>query len=322
MPKLKYQHSEVFARMKAISEDIKVNLTSLEYLQILDYFLKNAWKLVVLYFPDFVNNYLSKVLAFTSFHRSYKLSSEPRQVMPALIYSCIISDKANKVTAFGQMHLNRGVIFGLLSQFTNLAVARAEIWSPFNKLTQREKFIKTLKIDEKLGFFDKDSFQAVHADVIYWYNKAREFRSMICQKYTRFALLQAQKAYVQYGYRVPLNDISIIYCMIVGKAVDRCDARFGVLTSFIQNWMKSAQCQVAKLATQDNHTSLEMLHEKYGDSIDMTYEELKTEDDVNDIAYKARLCDPDGVLRATLGIPEYLSIEDKQFLEGLSQSEG
>ena len=318
MPKFKYQHSEVFARLKAISENIKINLTSLEYLQILDYFLKNAWKKVVLHYPEFTNNYLAKILSFVSFHRSYKVCSEPKQTFPILVYQCIQATNASKVTAFDHIHLNRGIIFGLLSQWLNLAEKRNEIWSPFTKgMTERERFIASDLIDQQLDLKDKDNFQAVYTEVIYWYNKARDFRTMICQKYTRFALLQAQKAYVQYNYRISLNDISVIYCLIVGKAIDRCDARFGVLTSFIQNWMKSAQCQVAKLAKQDNHYSLEALHEQYGDYADLPYIELKTNDEVNDIAYKAQLADPDGVLRATLGIPEFVSIDDYTFLKKL-----
>lgn len=319
MPKFKYQHSEVFARLKAISENIKVNLTSLEYLQILDYFLKNSWKRVVLHYPEFTNNYLAKVLSFTSYHRSYKVCSEPKQQFAGLIYKCILSENNAKVLAFERLHLNRGIIFGLLSQWLTLADKRNEIWSPFTKgLTERERFIASDKIDQQLGLKNKDDFQTIYSEVTYWYNKARDFRTMICQKYTRFALLQAQKAYVQYNYRISLNDISVIYCLIVGKAVDRCDARFGVLTSFIQNWMKSAQCQVAKLAKQDNHYSLEALHEQYGDAANLPSVELQTSDNINDIAYKARVADPDGVLRATLGIPEYLSIEDQTFLNGLA----
>lgn len=319
MPSYKYQHSEVFAMLKAINENIKINLTSLEYLQILDYFLKNAWKPVVLNYPEFVNNYLSKVLVFTAVHRSFKVCSEPRKLLPTLIYKCILAKGKAKVTAFDRIHLNRGVIFGLLSQYINIAELRAEVWSPFNtKLSEREKFIKSAYYDSLLGSEDQDIFQDVFTRVQYWHAKAKSFRAMICQKYIRFALLQAQKAYVHYNYRVSLNDISVIYCMTVGKAVDRCDTRFGVLTSFIQNWMKSAQCQVIKLVNQENHLSLEALHEQYGDSIDMPTKELETNEDIEDIAFRAKQADPDGVLRATLKIPEYLNFEDQQLLEGLA----
>lgn len=318
MPAYKYQHSEVFAKMKAINENIKVNLTSLEYLQILDYFLKNAWKQIVLEYPEFVNNYISKVLSFIAFHRSFKVCSESRAQLPYLIYKCILAENKAKVTAFDRIHFNRGVIFGLLAQYLTIAERKANIWSPFNtSKTEREKFIESIKCDELLGIKNQDNFQSIYMSVLYWYNKAKDFRAMICQKYTRFALLQAQKAYVQYNYKVSLNDISVIYCMIVGKAIDRCDTRFGVLTSFIQNWMKSAQCQVIKLVHQENHLSLEALHEQYGDSIDMPTKEIETNEDVEQIAYYAKQVDPEGVLRATLGIPEFIDYKDQQFLEGL-----
>lgn len=317
----RYQHSEVFAKMKAINEDIKVNLTSLEYLQVLDYFLKNAWEQIITFCPEFVDHYLVKVLAFNTLHRSVKVCSEPKKSLPILILKCIASTGKQKVHAFERLHLNRGIIFGCITQFLKLADQRAKIWSVFNNdLQLREKFILSDRIDALLGYPDKDKFQTVYGNVVYWNDKAKEFRSMICQKYTRLALLQAQKAYTQYNCRISLNDISIIYCMIVGKAVDRCDARFGVLTSFIQNWMKSAQCQVIKLLKEDKHLSLEALHEQYGDSFDLPTTSIETSIDsnVSDIAYKAKIADKDGVLRATLGIPEYLSIKDHALLEGLA----
>lgn len=315
----RYQHSEVFATMKAIDEDIKVNLTSLEYLQVLDYFLKKSWEQILVYCPEFVDSYLAKVLAFSVYHRSVKVCSEPKQLLPSLIFKCITATGKQKAQAFEQIHLNRGIIFGCILQFLDIAEERDKTWSPFNKdLSEREKFIKSDQLDALLGYPDKDRFQTVYKTVEYWYNKAKEFRARICQKYTRFALLQAQKVYTQYHCRLSLNDISIIYCMIIGKAVDRCDARFGVLTSFIQNWMKSAQCQVIKLLKDDNHLSLDDLHEQYGDAVNLPAVTLETQDGVDDIAYKARVADPDGILRAVMGIPEYLSIDNRRFLEGLA----
>ena len=59
----RYKHSEVFAEVKAIEEDIKINLTSLQYLQILDYYLWNSLRFLINISPTFFTCYLSKVIA-------------------------------------------------------------------------------------------------------------------------------------------------------------------------------------------------------------------------------------------------------------------
>ena len=78
----RYQHSEVFASIKAIDEDIKINLTSLQYLQILDHYLYNAVHYVQKISPKILDCFLSKNIAYQQVHAMAKLSSENREKMP------------------------------------------------------------------------------------------------------------------------------------------------------------------------------------------------------------------------------------------------
>lgn len=315
-----YQHSVVFAEMKAIDEDIKVNLTSNEYLQVLDYFLKKAWKPLLLGFPEFCNGYLSKVLFFSVTRSAIKLSSEEKSIIAPSVLKILASEGERRCEYFESVHFNRGVIFGMILLFLQLGERVIKAQDLFNDTPRAIRDRETLSVFEQLNIYDSARFLELFGEIQYWYDKAREFRQQICQKYTRFALMQAKKAYEQYDCKISLNDVSIIYIMTVGRAVDRCDSRLGVLTTFIQNWLKSAQCQTLKLTRQeDDHLSLDGLQESYGDSVSIPSYTMDTSDEgIDDIAYKAKQIDPVGVLRASLGIPEFLSYNDRQFLESLS----
>lgn len=316
-----YQHSVVFAEMKAIDEDIKTNLTSNEYLQVLDYFLKKAWRPLLLEFPEFCNAFLSKLLFFSVTRSAIKLSSEDKSLLAPSVLKVLLSEGEKRCEHFEAIHFNRGVIFGMILLFLKLGERAAESQNLFNDSPRRMRRQELLSVFEQLNCYDKVKLFERLGEIQYWYEKAREFRQQICQKYTRFALMQAKKAYEQYDCKISLNDVSIIYIMTVGRAVDRCDSRLGVLTTFIQNWLKSAQCQTLKLTRQEvDHTSLDGLQEAYGDSVSMpSYRMDTSQEDIDDIAYRAKQVDAEGVLRASLGIPEFLPYNDKLFLESFSK---
>ncbi len=313
---MKYQHSEVFAEMKMIDESIKVNLTSLEYLQILDYYLKKAWEQIVMTCPEFVENYLCKVLAYSLKRSSIKVCSGDRLDLYALIFQYQHSNVQKQVELLSEMHLNRGIIFGLIRMWLDTAKQHDDLWSVFNTIDSQDRLRKSIEILSLLGNPDSDKLYQAYKEAEYWHKQATSFKQMICQKYTRLALVQAQKAYVQYNCRLSLNDFSIIYLMTVSKAVDRCDARFGVLTSFIQNWFKSALSQAIKIIKQDGDAlSLENLHEVYGDAVNTPVSYIDhSHEDYDDVLARCKVADPEGVARYIMNIPEYLNQTDKEFL--------
>jgi hypothetical protein len=106
--------------------------------------------------------------------------------------------------------------------------------------------------------------------------------------------------------------------MIVSKAIDRCDARQGVLTTFIQSWFKSAKSEVANMAKGQTDQSYEALSEEHGDavsdiigfSLPDTTSELEQH-----ISYVAKQMDRQGYMRAALHIPEFMTIDQKAILE-------
>lgn len=307
----KYTHSRVFAEYKAVDEDIKGNLTSLEYLQILDYYFKKAWEPLIINFPILARNYVAKVLGYASIRSSIKISSEEKSYLPIFVFN-FLSAQTNEVMVenFEKLHLNRGIIAGLLHYFLKQGNKYLEVWSPFNKQTIDKKTKDFYEIENLLGINNnnRENFLTIFNTVKYWNDNALDFRSKIIQKYTRMALLAAQKTYEDYHYVLSLDDISSIYIMTIGKAVDRCDSRLGVLTTFIQNWLQSAKSEVQEIISHiTNHTSYEELIEENPEGYLFShYDPNSSFINIEYIMHHAKQIDPDGVLRIQLGIPEIL----------------
>ena len=308
----KYQHSEVFASIKAIEEDIKINLTSLQYLQILDHYLYNAVHYLTKICPKFVDCFLAKVIAYQQVHAMAKLSSENREKMTVQYFNYLTT---HDFTYLRKIYLNRGLYLGLLNYWLSKAKTYFELKNPFVE----HSVLDAKQMDDiytELAVQNCQMFYAYFKCVEYWTNKALDFKSKIVQKYTRMTLLQAQKTYVDYNHVVELDDVTQIYLQIMSKAIDRCDSRFGVLTTFIQSWLKSAKAIVQKLVqNKDQASSYEELVEQYGDNallgcvtFDSEYEALE------DIMYYSSLWDTTGCMRIKYHIPQYLSAEDRDLL--------
>lgn len=315
----RYKHSKVFAQYKAIHEDIQDNLTSLEYLQILDFLLKKAWAPVVALCPVYMRNFVAKVFAYQNVRSAIKVSSENKDNLNVDIFNFLCSsDVKSSIKSFEKIHLNRGIIIGALTRFLQLGEKYNELWSPFNTQDIQQKTISSLNIETQLGLTGSrcNKFFTVYKHVRYWMQLALEFRSKILQKYVRMALLQAKKTYEDYHHVIDLDDISSIYIATVGKAIDRCDSRLGVLTTFIQNWLQSARSEVQDIIASITPCSSyeELLEESPEGSMFPAISPNTSYENIQYIAHQAKKVDPDGVLRIMLGIPENLSLAERNIL--------
>lgn len=308
----RYKHSEVFAEVKAIEEDIKINLTSLQYLQILDYYLWNSLRFLINISPTFFTCYLSKVIAYQQVHSMSKLSSEPRETTTNNFYNYVTTGDVEWVK---KLYLNRGLYFGIISYWLSRSNEYFQLRSPFN--TTEDAPERMHAIANELSITDAHLYYANYKQVAYWFDKAQDFKSKIMQKYVRMTILQAQKAYVEYNHEIDLDDITQIYLQIMSKAIDRCDSRFGVLTTFIQSWLKSAKAIVQRMVqTKQHSTSYEGLIEEYGDSADVGVTLFDNSfDALQELSYVAQKVDTTGCLRIKYKIPQFMSVQNRKLLE-------
>lgn len=309
-----YRHSKVFEVLKATDEVISDNLTSLQYLQTLDFFLWRALEPIHADCPSLFNNYLAKVVATQTNKPSTKftsLTSEERGKLPVLLFNAVTATEPKKAHEYVRnMHINRGLLFGLLSLFLNSLRPYEELHTPLVTMNPVIRRSKMWVIERSVGLRHGASLYAVIQQVRYWHDKARWFKELIMQKYIRLALNHARATYKDYNHFVDLDDIAQTYLVTVSRSIDRCDSRQGVLTTFITNWFKSARSEVSDMAKGQTDQSYDSMTDDNGDSVSdiigFCLPDTSSET-VEHIAWIAKKIDKHGYVRAALGIPEYLT---------------
>jgi hypothetical protein len=319
-----YEHSETFSRLKDITEKINTNLTSLEYLQTLDMFLWNALAPVHSECPLLFHNYVAKIVAQQSLKASTKFTSlmaDERHKLPLYLFNMLTTPEPQKAHEHARsMFLNRGLLFGFLSMFLKKVAPYEQLHTvpptTAEEWENRQNLI--IAFEKSLGVRHGGALYGAIQQCKFWHDRARRWKEMIIEKYARLALNHAKIVYQDFNHYVRLGDVVQIHMMVVSRAIDRCDPRQGVLTTFITNWFKSARSEVAELAkTQFDH-SYEQLAEELGDSLSEIMGTSNNAEDsketVEHIAYLAKQIDRFGYVRASLGIPEFLTKEEKEIL--------
>lgn len=313
-----YRHDLMFDALKRTTEQVSNNYTSSQYLKTLDFFIWNALTPIIESCPSLFLNYVAKIVAQQSV-RNTKMTSDDKANLPLAFVNLLLSE--DKPAAAQNLYLNRGILFAFLSLFESLTVT----YKRLSETPAPEDLIKTIKrqaytrrVEEGLGLVPKANLYGVILEVRYWTSKAVAFKNVIVEKYTRMALNNARRTYVDCQMQEPLGDIIGVFMLTLWKAIDRCDSRHGVLTTFIQNWFRGARSQVLEGIEQKHlNTSYEDKLESLGDASheelgfepeDTTYEAMQT------LAFVAKKIDPRGCVRASLGIPELVTPRHRQLL--------
>jgi hypothetical protein len=299
-----YTHSESFAKLKNIKEDVDENLTTAQWLQTLDHFLESAIDPIATSSPAFLDNFFAKVLAWQSHKPSIKFSRNDKGKMPVFVFNSITTSGRLKRENQKLVLLNRGLLFGLLSIFLKTVNTYKRLHCCDVRMS-REKRLSLISRYERVH---GPHLYSVISQTEYYSTKAHWFKELIMQKYTRLALVNAKNTYKAVGYEVGLDDIVQTYLIYLSRAIDRCDSRQGVLTSFIQTWFYSARAEVQKGNTEHNHVSYDEMLE-IGAQMATTLVDTSFEA-VQHLSYTAKQVDPEGVLRFQLGIPEFFTKQD------------
>jgi hypothetical protein len=214
------------------------------------------------------------------------------------------------------MHINRGLLFGFISFFLNQLETYKRLHEQAS-ITVRTRSL-CWQIERSIGLREGGELYAAIMEVEYWSAKARKWKEQIVEKYTRMALLQAQATYRDYNHVVKLDDIVQIYLLVVSRAIDRCDSRHGVITTFMQSWFKSAKSEVAKLAEGHQDSSYEGLIEEHGDAVHDLLGTVMPDQSAEmwqHVAYIGSQIDPEGLVRTSMNIPQYVSLKHRRLLQ-------
>ncbi len=304
-----YEHSDTFASLKSIREEVKENLTTPQWLSTLDYFLDSALDPVITICPNLVDNFYAKVVVWQAHKPSIKFSMTDKFALPVKLFNAITSDDCKtKREHHRSMLLNRGLLFGLLAVFSQ-TVNRLDKLHGHQLRMGRTRRLHLMEVEyDRLGIREefRPHVYAALTQVEFYAKKAYWFKELIMQKYVRMALMSAKKAYTDAKCVPKLNDVVQVYLVFLSRAIDRCDSRQGVLTTFIQTWFYSAKAEVARMVnSSSSNLSYEELIEN-GVPIASTDPDLGFEN-LQHLAFTAKPVDPNGVVRFSLRIPEFVT---------------
>jgi len=304
-----YQHSEAFARLKNLKETVQENYTTFQWLATLDFFIESALDPIATAYPDFLDNYFAKVVAWQTTRPSVKFSRNHKDTLAAALFNSLTTEGKTKRFHQKSMLLNRGVLFGAISGYLQTVNSYMQLHDPTFRISKSRRQLLIQLAEHRCG---SSWLYAATRQVQYWADKAYAFKELIVQKYVRLAIMSAKRTYVEVNHAITLDDIIQTYMIYLSKAIDRCDARQGVLTTFIQTWFYSARAETHTSVLAESHSSYDEMVEA-GLLADATQPDSDFET-LQHIAATAKSIDHTGVIRYTLGIPEFFTSGDLAIL--------
>lgn len=313
-----YKHSNVFASLKDITETLKGNLTTSQYLQIYDEYLENAILPVILG-TNFFDVFISRIVGWQEKNFRRKVTFLDRAEVPGLVVNFLLQATPEKrIEAYKKLSLDRGVCVEFLRLFQDrlklyLKACSCELVDPATGKFDIGYCLYVKKhVEETLRC--KLPLRSIYLESEFWLERALAFKQVIMEKYVRLCLNTAQKDYVNiFKMEVELDDIIQYYLMAASRAIDKCDYKQGVLTRHIQNWFLTARTRVDQIRdrrkTDISIENVDFNSEEfraYGEGFP-SHEDIKEKEESNQIIRQlARIADPIGVARAYLGIEESL----------------
>lgn len=314
--------SRVLDSLKRVNEQLDHNYTSYQLLSVLD---KLTWKAMwpIVNTTNYFDRVLATVVAWAAINPRRKVSSLPRDRFNTYAMAYLSAeDPKLKMRILRRMRLERNIPLFVIGRFLHLTQDQS-VEKP------KPALVNALAIKDHQNLW----FAVRECD--YWYKHAVAFKGMILEKYMRFVMMEAQLFYKQQRNNNPhlnfdLDDIAQNFVLAVNKAIDKCDAQQGTLTSYIQNWIKDAKgnpqlrgeygiaytipASQRRNMTKTDHPkavniavsieSDELLNLASDSDVAGDYERKRTIDHVRLLAKRA---DPSGISRMFLGIGEILS---------------
>lgn len=326
MALIKYSHSETFSALKNVQEKIDKNLTSYQYLTVFEDLVLSAIAPIVEN-TKFFEIYLSQIIGWQTLNSKRKTCGVGRHKLVALYTLLLLTgDIRQKMKLIKKMKLHKNILMECVRRWTKILDEYPQTASSLGTL---EVVNKLYELNERALMRPGFALHSTYTTVSYWYHQADSFKNKIIEKYTRMIANTAQKDYVDLEHSIPLDDIIQIYMLTGSKAIDKCDADRGVLTTYIKNWLKSAK-NVAQASNSQNSVQAIRFGSKVVGAVvnQVDLEDIQTSTDDEDskervseierVRYVAKLFDPLGYGRIALGIQEQLSTEHLQTLRSLA----
>ena len=225
--------SKTLEVLKSVKEKLDHNYTSYQLLSVLDKLLLRSIRPII-NTTDYVDRVLANVVAWAAVNPRRKVTSLPKPTFNTYVMAYLASDKPEqKAKILGRMRLERNVLFFIASRFNKMTHS-------LNAARPSPSLSNALAVTHpaRVYFASRDSQ--------FWCEQASVFKAQIMEKYMRLAMVEAQMFYRQQKTNNPhlkfdLDELGQNFMLAVSKAVDKCDAQQGTLTTYVQNWIKDAK---------------------------------------------------------------------------------
>lgn len=321
-----YRHSESFAHLKAIREKISTNLSTVQYMRILDAFIHKALEPLVDN-TRYVDIVLAEILSWSIINHRRKVTMMGRaHIITDILAFLVDEDSDSRKQRLFNIKLDRSAHFHCLQTFletmekTYLPAANCELEVPENVFGDSTAYcrIRMREIEEGFGCA-KGPLLTTYQRVKYWYDHAVNFKHKILEKYTRLCLVNAQRDYSFYFNReIELDDITQMYMYVASRAIDKCDADQGALTSHIQNWFKTGRSHLNKERVVSTTISLDD-EDLFLEASSVDIHHTEGHDKIKHVQMLARVADPYGLGRYLLGLDPSLPQASQKILHALAR---
>lgn len=302
---MSYQHSAAFARLKSQKETIGVNLTSGQYLTILDTMLQRAIEPIVLTTNAF-DAFVARLMGWQETHTKRKVSLLDKAEFSIIAVSwLLLPTREAKAANVHRLKLDRASLFEFINNFQESLTPYAEacsanLYHNGKPASLSECLSYKHQVESALG--SDSSLIAAISGSKYWSKEASAFKSKILEKYIRLCLTAAKADYLNiFDTRVPLCDLVQQYILAASRAIDKCDAKQGVLTTHIRYWFFTARSSMMK--SSEHVSDSELSEDTASEELPLS-SALESQQANENLRLLASLLDPIGYGRAYLGISE------------------
>lgn len=303
-----YKSSVSFGVLKGIEEHIVGNFSSRQYAEVLDTLLYSAAQDIVLN-TNWFDRFLPRILNWYATNSNRKLTNISKEKLQTLVGVFLLVEPPDKLELLKQMSLERNLVFLIINTFVEQTRSIKHVTEHCsNNCHDGLPFYRW--ITELQNVTGGKHLYCTSRNAEFWITRYVEFRGFLIEKYTRLAITQAQRLYVEVKHELVLSDIISQFMLSVGRAIDKYDCGRGSLTAYIQVWFKNARTQVFKELEQTRNTSSldELIENKAWSPAELPSVEtdIERKQDIQLVRDLAKIVDPQGWARIKLGIEEIL----------------
>lgn len=226
-------------------ETLKINLSSKQYVQILDLLLASAVE-VVLTTTKIGWQMLADLLAQCFNDKRRRISPVAKAKLTAALFQTLtMSDLPTKVRfkrVWG-LQLERSIWQALLDDFLKLVASYQEAEERFLRgsvTAQLRASIKMSLIEKRLS-----TSRSVLGAVIRWvktyYSLYIRFKNMIAEKYTKLAFSESNRLKAETRQFVDARELFSNNMIAVEKAIAKFNPNQGTMTNYVQRWFQHAR---------------------------------------------------------------------------------